>query len=256
MTTINESPTQFNPLGGGYYPSYLDKVLGIRNFADTNGLTDYPDNSVVGLTAFFTRGGSLSMGTDPTSKNESVRAGVTIKKGIYDCLEIDGVTPIKVRTALPSSTTIIFPFNANAATPIQLHNGSRITANGETRTIVSLTKTGCIVDAAVDWNGLIEDDGYDFEYQNPYLHFTDENDAAVLVVDPIGSVGIGTEVVNDSAKLEIESTTQGLLLPRMTSAEGSLIVGVDGLMIYVTTTNSDFAAIGFHGFESGNWVKL
>lgn len=50
-------------------------------------------------------------------------------------------------------------------------------------------------------------------------------------------VGIGTETPDASSILELQSTTAGLLLPRMTTAERDLIASpVEGLTIYNTTT--------------------
>ncbi|MBL7729842.1 MAG: hypothetical protein JNM88_01580 [Chitinophagaceae bacterium] len=58
------------------------------------------------------------------------------------------------------------------------------------------------------------------------------------------SVGIGTTVPNGSAQLDVTSTSKGLLIPRMTSAQRLAIVTppsgppATGLMVYETTTNS------------------
>ncbi|MBL7723373.1 MAG: hypothetical protein JNK27_04450 [Chitinophagaceae bacterium] len=52
------------------------------------------------------------------------------------------------------------------------------------------------------------------------------------------SVGIGTTTPNSSALLDITSTTKGLLMPRMTTAQRNAIVSpADGLLIYNTTTD-------------------
>jgi hypothetical protein len=51
-------------------------------------------------------------------------------------------------------------------------------------------------------------------------------------------IGIGTTSANTSAKLEIASTTQGFLPPRMTSAQrDAIITPIKGLTIYNTTVN-------------------
>ena len=55
----------------------------------------------------------------------------------------------------------------------------------------------------------------------------------------IAQVGIGTATPDDSAALEIESTTKGLLPPRMTTADRDVInsgVWAEGLTIYNTDT--------------------
>lgn len=51
-------------------------------------------------------------------------------------------------------------------------------------------------------------------------------------------LGIGTGAVADSAAFEIESTTQGLRLPRMTTAQRDAIATpAQGIVVYNTTTN-------------------
>lgn len=54
-----------------------------------------------------------------------------------------------------------------------------------------------------------------------------------------GNVGIGTTSPDTSAALDITSTTKGLLMPRMTTAERDLIgTPANGLMIFNTTINA------------------
>ena len=62
--------------------------------------------------------------------------------------------------------------------------------------------------------------------------------------------------INSVAVLELDSTTKGLLLPRMTAAQASAITAVDGLVLYVTSTDATFTSVGFWGYENGAWVKL
>jgi hypothetical protein len=53
------------------------------------------------------------------------------------------------------------------------------------------------------------------------------------------SVGIGTPTPNGSAQLDITSTSRGLLIPRMTSAQRlAITTPAAGLMVYETTTNA------------------
>ncbi len=66
-----------------------------------------------------------------------------------------------------------------------------------------------------------------------------------------GSVGIGTTTPNASAKLEIKSTTKGLLIPRMTQAQRNAIPSpATGLLIYQTDNNPGF--FYYNGIEWGN----
>jgi hypothetical protein len=76
-----------------------------------------------------------------------------------------------------------------------------------------------------------------------YNFFTHNNQvtsaSSVLAMSINGqSVGIGIETPNTSAKLQIDSTTQGFLPPRMTSAQRDAIASpATGLVVYNTTDN-------------------
>ena len=63
-----------------------------------------------------------------------------------------------------------------------------------------------------------------------------------LVIDPNGNTGIGTSTPNINAKLEINSTDKGLLLPRVSlTASGNsspLTAHVAGMEVYNTATNT------------------
>jgi uncharacterized protein (TIGR02145 family) len=64
-------------------------------------------------------------------------------------------------------------------------------------------------------------------------------------------IGIGTSTPDASAKLDITSTTQGLLPPRMTTTQRNAIASpAEGLVIYNTTTK------GLEFKSSTGWVSL
>jgi hypothetical protein len=72
-----------------------------------------------------------------------------------------------------------------------------------------------------------------------------------LMVRNDGIVSIGTASPNGSGVLEISSTTQGVLFPRMTTAQRDLIgTPADGLVIYNTTANK------LQVRAAGAWVDL
>ena len=71
-----------------------------------------------------------------------------------------------------------------------------------------------------------------------------------------GNTLIGSGTQNASAALEVISTTQGVLMPRMTATQASAITGVNGLIVYVTDTNGTFTSAGFWGYQAGAWAKL
>ena len=65
------------------------------------------------------------------------------------------------------------------------------------------------------------------------------------------NVGIGTTAPAASAQLDINSTTRGLLIPRLTSAQRVAIVNpANGLQVYDTNTNS------FWFYKSSVWVEM
>ena len=62
-----------------------------------------------------------------------------------------------------------------------------------------------------------------------------------------GRVGIGTEVPNSGAILELASITQALILPRMNTTQRDAISGENGMLIYNTSTNK------LNAFCNGSW---
>ena len=67
-----------------------------------------------------------------------------------------------------------------------------------------------------------------------------------------GSTGIGTTTPNASALLEVQSTTQGLLIPRMSKTQRDLIaLPATGLMIYQTNNTP-----GFYYYDGIKWVAV
>ncbi|MEO9964877.1 MAG: hypothetical protein ABJF11_03760 [Reichenbachiella sp.] len=66
-------------------------------------------------------------------------------------------------------------------------------------------------------------------------------------------IGIGTESVNPDAIFEIDSQTDGLLIPRMNTGQRNAIdVSSDGLMVYDT----DFNALFYWDSNQSIWRKL
>ena len=73
----------------------------------------------------------------------------------------------------------------------------------------------------------------------------------LIYIPAFSQVGIGTATPAASAKLDITSTTQGLLPPRMTTTQRDAITSpAEGLVIYNTTTK------GLEFKSSTGWVSL
>lgn len=68
-----------------------------------------------------------------------------------------------------------------------------------------------------------------------------------------GTIGIGTITPDASAKLDVSSTTQGLLLPRMTETQRTAInPAATGLIVYQT----DGTTPGFYYYDGSAWTAL
>tara|TARA_R110000851_G_scaffold308544_1_gene467472 strand:- start:46 stop:1989 length:1944 start_codon:yes stop_codon:yes gene_type:complete len=85
-----------------------------------------------------------------------------------------------------------------------------------------------------------------------FARFDENGDSSV---DGVHGFGFGTSSPSSSAKVEIKSTTGGLLIPRMTGVQATAITGVNGLSLYVTSTSGVFTSNGFWDYEEGAWVK-
>ena len=67
-----------------------------------------------------------------------------------------------------------------------------------------------------------------------------------------GSAGIGTTTPNASSALEIKSTTQGILIPRMTKTKrDSIVTPATGLMIFQTNNSP-----GFYFYDGSAWTAM
>lgn len=73
----------------------------------------------------------------------------------------------------------------------------------------------------------------------------------LMNLDGSAQIGIGTSSPDPSSILDINSTTQGVLAPRMTTAQRMAITSpASGLLVFDTDTN------GFQLFDGSGWVKL
>ena len=127
-----------------------------------------------------------------------------------------------------------------SAIDLQVNNGavwSQLLASG-TNTVFGAPGMGCRVIT-----------GHPF--------FIQTNNVTRMTVAAGGNVGIGTLTPVASAKLELSSTTQGFLPPRMTATQASAISSpAQGLMLFVTDTNGTFTGVGWWGYNGANWEKL
>ena len=84
-------------------------------------------------------------------------------------------------------------------------------------------------------------------------HFFTFLAAVVFTATTYAQVGLGTTTPNDSAALDITSTTKGLLIPRMTNAQRLVIASpAAGLQVFVT----DFDGGRFMFYDGTEWGTL
>jgi len=80
------------------------------------------------------------------------------------------------------------------------------------------------------------------------------SDDEVAIDSPMA---VGTTTIDASAQFQIDSTTKGFLIPRMTAEQGeNIVTPAQGLLIFVTDTRGVFDAIGWWGYNGTAWEKL
>ena len=89
-----------------------------------------------------------------------------------------------------------------------------------------------------------------FQLNNNFLSNDSDNEG--IRIDNSGRVGIGTASPNASAILDLSSTTQGVLIPRMTASQRAAIANpVAGLVVYQTNANP-----GNYVYNGSSWDVL
>lgn len=83
-----------------------------------------------------------------------------------------------------------------------------------------------------------------------YFDVQDVDGNTLFRVTSEGQVGLSIGIPHASSLLQLDSTTQGLRLPRMTEAQKSAITGITGLMIFNTSSGI------FQGWNGSTWVTL
>lgn len=87
-----------------------------------------------------------------------------------------------------------------------------------------------------------------------FMRITRSGTTVLVTAFENGQVAIGTTTPNAAAKLEVSSTTQGLLLPRMTTTQRDAISSPpEGLLIYNTTVGLVQVRSSLLG---GSWQSL
>jgi len=118
------------------------------------------------------------------------------------------------------------------STPQDIHSGASPTFVGAT--LSGLTQGSVIFSGA---GGVVSQD-------NASLFFNDTNN----------NLGIGTATPDAVAKLDLTSTTQGFLAPRMTTAQRIAITAVEGLQVFNTTAGLEYPY--FYSTDDTKWKPM
>ncbi|MBL7997976.1 MAG: hypothetical protein JNL32_04995 [Candidatus Kapabacteria bacterium] len=103
----------------------------------------------------------------------------------------------------------------------------------------------------LDGNAVTTERTFGTSNNNALPIITNNVERARITAD--GRVGINTNSPATSAQLEINSTTRGALLPRMTAAQRDAITTpAEGLIIYVTTATEE----GFWYYDGAAWLPI
>ena len=143
------------------------------------------------------------------------------------------------------------------------NNFNRLNLGGTTNAFPAIKRNG----AAIDFR-LADDSAYcsieaggDSKFRGTLRVLdTAGNNAMIMYGDGLsgtrtlwvnGSVGVGVLGNNASARLQVDSTTQGFLPPRMTTAQiNAIATPAEGLVVYNTTISHLCV------YQAGAWVKL
>jgi len=217
--------------------------------ANTTGF----QNTAIGTSAMFsttTANSNVAIGSFALYTNTTGGALVAVGSGALQNSNVNynvgvGVQALYLTTSGPNNTAIgtfsgreITTGQGN--TTIGYQAGRGITT-GSYNTIIGANLTGLSSTLA---NNIIIADGQGNQRING---------------NSSGSIGFGTgTTINASAKVQIDSTTQGFLPPRMTGAQAEAISSpAAGLMVYANSGNgTTITSIGWWGFDGTNWVKI
>ena len=257
--------------GTGY--AYWGPVSGATPFSGVTSLT-----AGVGLSGDVTTGAVTIINTAP-DRTVTITGGTSIEiTGTYPdfgvnytgTTTIQGITGITGTSGVSASTTNYGTTIINTAPDqtVTISGGTGITTGGtypnftlvnsapdRTVTITGGTNiqiTGIYPDFGVNFTGTTTGDYLPLSGGTVTGGTIFQSGLTANTFYSSGQVGVGTSNPNAAAIIEIASTTQGVLFPRMTKVQRDLISTPPiGLMLFVTDDNE-----GLYIYKTSGWVQI
>ena len=206
-------------IGNSARPNNNSVVVGASTQANQNSVAIGLSASCAASASSVAIGNSASVGT---TSGIAIGSGATTTGNGAICIGISTSAPRAFNTFIGQSTTVRTHLYGSLTMGADTTSSGRLTVRGTGTT--SSTKTAV---------------------------FEDSGGSDIMVVQDNGVVGIGVTSPDASAKLEISSTTQGVLFPRMTTTQRDAISSAaNGLVIYNSSTDKLQVRAG------GAWVDL
>ena len=191
------------------------------NNANTCNIRSNIDGNIVLANSAVTGFGLLQLGGTTSSFPAIKRNGAAIDFRLADD---SGYSEITAKVINAQSVGLMAEFRNTINTALLINNGS-----GSNSITLRVRNTA---------DGLNRD--FYMDTLNLYLQKTS-----------LGSVSIGTDVINASAVFQIDSTTKGFLPPRMTTAQiNAIATPAEGLVVYNTTISHLCV------YQAGVWVRI
>jgi len=231
------------------------KTDGIGNLTWTNGASGTVlRKDSTGLLEFATlnsvlQSGPVNLGSQPLTTTGTLSSGAITTTSVTATGAINGASVTVTGAVNGASVTVtgavngesaVFNRNSSSDTILvtQTGSGNAIYATGKIRSSNNIWAD----DSVASGNGIFTNyEGNDYIKLDPSddsIKFV-SNGVERAIITTSGNVGIGGATTPDSnAILQLNSTTQGLLPPRMTTTQKNAIsTPPSGLVLYDTTTN-------------------
>jgi hypothetical protein len=210
--------------------------------------------NAIGTTAIF--------GSTSSSNDGSVLIGNTETRGTIQAAQTSTGTFTQLFLQKSGGDTTIgstVTLNVNQASPFISLLGANVGIGTSTNAGYKLSILGGAIklESTTSWFEFYKSGTNQLSFgitggNQPYIYSPVSNVSVVWTNNCLQLYRSGAPTYNANVLFEVFSTTQGVLLPRMTTAQINAIVGPAGLMIY----NTDVQAICFYDGTAARWEKI